>query len=429
MKKTIFIGKPYITHENNFVRLCSDVTRPSGKFTLYYEVPLEYEKYLCIERVNSFVLGILEYAMYMGYDIKSDTPIDEALHYQLCNYAPRIMADNLSFFIEISIDIPFTSVPVKGNGAVGTGFSAGVDSFYTVLKHLNLEESSYKLTHLLIANVGAFSYAPTEKTTEIFYKQVKALTPAAEELGLPLISVNTNYNDFYLDANVRGRYTGAIYGGSPLKIAACAYAFQKLFSVYYIASTVQLDKFKFMEDNGIALLYYVKLFSTSSLLFYGSGTEVSRIEKVKYICENSTVQKFLSVDLGKNCSRCTKCLRTMFELYSLNILDKYDKCFDIQDFKQHLSSRLGLYFSVKEDRYDNFIQETIRMCKENGIKIPVSAYLKHWLIFKPFYFVKALLRNNKFVRKLYYKFNIDMKLYRNTDWRDFFCEAETSLKR
>ena len=231
MSKVITIGAPYIAHIDEKVRLCSKVKKPSGDFELYYELPAEYEKYLCTERSDSFVLGILEYAMYLGLDIKCEAPMSESLHYQLCNYGMNILSDNLDCINRIKIDSTYTNEEIKSENAVGTGFSAGVDSFYTVLKHLEPDEGSFKLTHLLIANIGAFTYASTEKTSKLFYKQVETLMPAANELGLPLISVNSNYNDFYLDANVKVEHRDYISAGTPMKIASCVYALRKLFSV------------------------------------------------------------------------------------------------------------------------------------------------------------------------------------------------------
>lgn len=66
MTNIITIGTPYIAHIDEKVRLCSKVKKPSGEIELYYEFPAEYEKYLCTERSDSFVLGILEYVMLYG---------------------------------------------------------------------------------------------------------------------------------------------------------------------------------------------------------------------------------------------------------------------------------------------------------------------------------------------------------------------------
>lgn len=412
MNNTIVIGSPYIKYVNENIRLCSMITRPSGEFEFYFELPSEYEKYLCHERSDSFVLAILEYAMFMGYDIECEAPLAEALYYQLRNYGISIFSQNLSFLKNIKINAPITSEIIESEGAVGTGFSAGVDSFYTVLKHIKPDESSYRLTHLLIVNNGAFTHSPVEHSGKLFHKQVERLTPVARELGLPLIPINTNSTDFYIEIGKDDRNSNYVLGPNPIKIAACVYALQKLFSVYFIASGMQMDKFKFSTaDPNLALLFHVKMCSSDSIVFYESGSEVNRLQKVEYIASNEVVQKHLSVDYGNNCSHCKKCLRTMFELYSINMLDKFDSVFDVDDFKKHLSNRIGSYLTEKGDRYDGFIKECTDMCKKNKIHIPFSAYIKAYFVYKPFKIIKSILRKSKRVRKFYYKYDIDIKLY------------------
>lgn len=407
---SIKIGPPYIKYMESFVRLCSHIELPEGNFELYYEVPFDYEPYLCTERSNSFVLGILEFAMYKGYNIECEAPLDEALYYQLTNYGMDIITQNLYYMKKIEINAPYTSKVIESHNAVGTGFSAGVDSFYTVLKHLDTQLKSYNLTHLLIANIGAFTYAATEKTEKIFYKQVEVLSKAVSKLGdIPLLSVNTNYNDLYLMAQIPIELQPHISAGTSLKICGCVYALQKLFSKYYIASSFQLDKFQFDLVPDFALLYYLKLCSTPFLSFYGSGLEVKRIQKLQYIANNNIVQHYLSIDLGKNCSRCSKCLRTLLGLYAINKLDDFENVFDINGFKTHLSSRIAEYFADNGEKKDGFVQEFVQMCKTNHISIPFTAYLKCIFIYKPFTSVKNLLRKSKLIRKFYYKFNLDVK--------------------
>ena len=105
MRKTITIGKPYIENNGAFVRLCSEIERPSGKLTFWFEVPKEYGQYLCTERCNAFVLAIYEYAMFTDCDIESETPMDEALHYQLSNYGAAIFSRYIDYFHNIQLNI------------------------------------------------------------------------------------------------------------------------------------------------------------------------------------------------------------------------------------------------------------------------------------------------------------------------------------
>ncbi len=412
MRNEIIIGKPYLSDRGEYVRLCADMKRPAGDFTFWFEVSREYKEYLCTERSNAFVLAVLEYAMYLDCDIRCEGPLDEALHYQLTSYS-NIIPDNLDYRNRITINAPYVSETLPSAGAVGTGFSAGVDSFYSVLKHLDPEESSFKLTHLVIANNGAFTYEKNEVSEKYFFEQVQKTMPAAEALHLPLISVNTNSGDMMANIHVPDRGELHMFGNSPIKLASTIYALQKLFSVYYIASSLQLKDFSFGKcDTYSTLLYYTKLISTPMLSFYGSGTEVNRIQKVEYICHNKIAQKYLTVGIDHKDFRNNnnKVVRTLFELYALDMLDAFREVFDIDGFKKHLSNHLGWYFGSHHEWKTGFPQESINMCKKNHVPIPMTAYIKCFLIYKPLDAMKSVLGKTKWARKIYYKLHIDILL-------------------
>lgn len=418
MRNLIYIGKPYIDRKDEYVRLCAEVKKPSGKITTFwFEVPTQYEEYLCIERSNAFILALYEYAMLTDCDIKCDVPMDEALQYQLTNYGSNIIAKNLPYMHEINIDVPFTSQRLKSQGAVGTGFSGGVDSFYSVLKHLELNDSSYQLTHLLIVNNGAFTGEENTISEKFFFEQIERFAPAVYALGLPLIGVNTNSGDFNSDLQIEKRAHSYGFYNTAIRLASAVYALQKLFSVYYLASSFPVNVFAFDDIPDYTLLYYLKLFTTPSLTFYGSGFEIDRIGKVNFICRNPIVQKYLSLELGINHAQSLKSIRTMFELYALNMLDAFDAVLDVDDFKKNLSSRLGWYLSQKIDKREGFLEETLSTCKKNGIKIPKTAYLKCWLYYMPLNFIKTIFKNNKMIKKIYTVGKIDILLYGSRERR------------
>lgn len=134
-------------------------------------------------------------------------------------------------------------------------------------------------------------------------------------------------------------------------------------------------------------------------------------KKIDYICRNSVVQQYLTVDMHQKAARDFKNIRTMFELYSLDMLNAFHAVFDVEDFKNYLSSRLGWYFSLSSEKQMGFMQEAIEMCNRNGGHIPIMAYLKCYLFYKSVSGLKKCLQNNSFIKKnIYYKFNIDVFL-------------------
>lgn len=60
----LFIGEPYIAQNGDRSRLVCDIeiNRRETR-TVWFEVDREYEKYLCTERSDAYVIGLLNWAM------------------------------------------------------------------------------------------------------------------------------------------------------------------------------------------------------------------------------------------------------------------------------------------------------------------------------------------------------------------------------
>jgi hypothetical protein len=404
----IIIHEPFIRQIGDKTRLAAVIERPhEAPFELFYEVDNAYGQYLYAERSDPFLLGVLDYAMNMKLDIECSKPVTERLYYQLTSYAIPVLSQNLSFFNPINITAALTNESIDTERAVGTGFSGGVDSYYTVLKHIHPKENSHTLTHLLFANVGALTIVGGDISKDIFEKKMELFRPAAAELGLPLIGVHTNYMEF--SARVEEI---TVHAPSACKTGSCVYALAKLFSIFYWSSTVQLNRFKFHEkDTGWYDLFNVYAISNNNLQFHLTGIEVNRLQKVAYIADNQLVQKSLSVCAGLNCNHCSKCIRTMMELYALGKLDAFSAVFDIPDFKKHLARRFAVNFANKMEEADGFNAETIEAAGKNKVKIPLSAYILSVFVYKPFLWFKKTFHENKLIRQLYYALNIDILWY------------------
>ena len=146
--------------------------------------------------------------------------------------------------------------------------------------------------------------------------------------------------------------------------------------------------------------------------------ECSRIEKEKYIADFKPVQQHLAVclvlslyenhnDMNLNCSHCKKCIRTMSEFYAFGKLENLKNVFDIADFKKHKAKYIGRIFGEEKKVFSADIKNE---AKKNNVKIPFMSYFYAYLWYKPIKFLRKKLKNIKFIRKLYYKFNIDYKL-------------------
>lgn len=147
--KRIIIGKPYLDQVGGKTRCCATV-QIDNKDTqlLWVEVDSDISKYLAFERADAFIVDLLYYAMINGYDIVSEGEMSEKLHYQLEEYWIPTLSKCIDGYCNIRIDAPLNNSRLSNAGAIGTGISGGVDSFFTLLSHTNRTERDYNITHV-----------------------------------------------------------------------------------------------------------------------------------------------------------------------------------------------------------------------------------------------------------------------------------------
>lgn len=315
-------------HESK-MRLVASIKVDDSKKECWFDYPLEYGEYICTERADAFVVALMPFAMRKKLDIKSLIPISEKLSYQLHNYYIPILSKYQKTFKQIDLACPCSSENLNKEGAVGTGISCGIDSFYSVLNHIDIKEKDYELTHLVTMNVGSFGYQGGEFSYRWFQEEAKKARRISEELNLPLIEINSNLMEIYQEnhgASGTFRMAGAILG------------LQKLFSKYYISAGFDIKDFDITsEENDDYDLFNLLVGSNESTTFYSTGLEATRFERTKFITHYPITYDKLTVCMcgNDNCGKCEKCMRTLGALYVLNSLDEYRESFDIDCFKKH----------------------------------------------------------------------------------------------
>lgn len=420
----IKIGKPRIVNDNcSTKQKREEVSRLEAdsewcfegeiiKKTIFYEVDTKYGKYLSDERSDAFILALVELGMQKKADIYYDAPMSEDLKYQLENHLIPVYAKNITGMYRIQLYGSFTDEPIETEGVAGTGFSAGVDSFYSVLKHKDSEYKSRRVTHLVLAVNGAANTGYTEEIDREWYDdEMKRFKPLAEEMGLELIGI-------YSNVSLISKYKTKLRGGGGIVTSSFVHALRKLFGTYYWASGYSANEFKFDDiDSCYMEMFYIPLMSTCGLRFYVSGLEVNRPQKVAYIADFPVVQKGLTVCGGiKNCGICPKCTRTMAELYSLGKLEKFGSVFPVKEYMNNYPRKMAR--ELAQD-HPPFTTDIIDSMKKNGKRIPVSSYVLSVLYYKPFFFLKKHLRNNHFFMNLYY----------NNGWKERLGEGKVDERR
>lgn len=398
MRKKIIIKKPYIKKVNTGVRLCSDIILTDGNLkTMYFEVEDAWQKYLCVETSDCFLVGLLNYAFSKGYDIECEGVVNERLLYQMKTYILPTLSGIRKGYKTIEISAPATNEKIPNSGAVGTSASSGVDSFYSIVRHLNNDiPRSYRVTHLLIAN--QFNYYNGEKDTRERYRRLlEKSRPISEHYGLKLIGIYTNHHEFMFDGFV-----------DEYSYRMCSYvlALQKLFKTYYVSSSTAFRDFDFNKHASQGTdLFHCSFASTDNLTFYSSGGERMRTEKIEYFADDPYIQNNLQVCTfsENNCSICEKCMRTETALAIMGRLGEFNHVFDLTQYQKKKNS-----FYVETLANEHVSSKDLKMfAKKYGFKWPFHAYICAVIVRKPFLLIKNIFSDFKFIRKLYYRLHID----------------------
>lgn len=369
----ITIGKPYIESVEGKVRLCSVVNYDGTDEVIWYGVEEKYSKYLCVERADAFLLAFLPYAMAFKKDIKIEFAVSEKLYYQLNHYYIPSLAKFSNYYSAIKIECDYldsTDYVNKQSAGVATGFSGGVDSFFTVLKHLNCKEESFRLTHLTFFKVGATGSFGGEGADSTYRIRVQQFQEYIQSTGLEFVAIESNISEH---AKMSYNYIHTF------RSMSAVLALQKLFRIYYYSSTATVGDFSFnVVDCANFDSFNLSNFTVEGIHMYSVGLDCERLDKQRFIQDYSETYKYLNVcnREAMNCSRCEKCLRTMAGFHCLGTLDKYSHVFDIEYYYSNFPKCMGLLLGKRFDGSceGNIDAVLIKNMKKVGISIPLSAY-------------------------------------------------------
>ena len=323
----IKIGRPSVSATNGKMRMTAVVTYGGIDTPVWVEVESKYGGYLCIERADAYVVGLLSFAMRNGCDIVCRAPMSQRLKYQLETYLiPTLVRHDRALYpTRIVAEEDSTELPCAGG--VGAGCSCGIDSLHVIKRYAGEGFHGIRLTHLTLFKIGGISYDESRWQTKL--AQVSAF---CREYGHELIVLDTNFSTaFRQDHLLTDGYANS-FG---------VLALQKLWKIYFYGSSgMDLSCFELTDNSRRSDAHYDLLLfdclSTDHLRFYLDGLDVPRFEKLKYILDFAPTRRYLDVCLentGRNCGSCHKCERTLVMLDSLGVLDEFATRFDISKYR------------------------------------------------------------------------------------------------
>ena len=357
------ISKPYLREEENCTKLCAMIQWGDRKEEAWFAVEKEFSSYLTEERTDAFVVGFLTEAMKQGENIQCEGAVTKRLLYQLNHYLIPTLSKHTHRYQNIIISAPVVTDALSCAGAVGTGWTGGVDSMYTAMKHLEVEPDRHKLTHLLIANNGALESDKNQEVLE--YMAKKAREGMAKDYNLTVVAIDSN-----LQILLEEPYLAV----AAFRLPAVVLALQKLFGVFLNSAGYEFQRFSFVEENSA---YYELLplscFETDCTVFYSACGAVTRLQKLNELAAFPPARKYLHpciYTMQENCGTCGKCVRTISALYALEKLDAFSQVFDVKQFYEKKSWYLANILAKEESQHYG---EVAALLRRKNMEIPADA--------------------------------------------------------
>ncbi len=337
----------------DIVRITARIEFDDGEsIEIWFEVPTEFEHQLA-DTSNPWLLCMLPYAVERGEPLRSDLPADPALIENL----KGLMATWHQWYPwlkPVRLEVPRLSSSAEvGSDRTAAFFSGGVDSWFTVLRHVPERESR------AIGRVDDLIYVhgfdiPLDRTAE-FRKIQLVLEEAARDLDKALILVKTNLR--------RPKSPWAHDWGwlsHAAGLGAVAMILEKRFGRVLIGSTHPYGRLMPWGSHPMSDV----LMSTSRLQVQHDGAMYNRVEKTELVARHPSALKGLHVcwksGAASNCGVCSKCIRTMATLRLMGVTPR-----DVHFQHPFESARLSqLYLADQND--EDFIQEVFEAARERG---------------------------------------------------------------
>lgn len=391
----IIIGKPYLEKEEERAALKSSYFDELNQIdeTIYFSSSIDNFDYFSPELSDCFVVGTLLPAIISEQDIVVKGAMSEKLWYNLSRcviYLVSMVYKKKK--ISIIPEGGLVNIDYHASG-VACGCSLGVDSLTAILRHTEDNcPPSFKLSHLTCFNVGAFGSKDLELARQSYERDLTLIKDFAKEINLPLVCIESNI---------------AITHGDALSFDECCVfrnmstilSMQKKFGKYYFGSSCSVkDSFITRVDMGYYADIVIPRLSTESTQLFVSESDMTRVDKTRYISQNKLAQKHLyvcwkeifkneypkywekikeSADANRNCTMCDKCLRTLLTLDILGCIHLYEKIFDIN---QYYKQRNNYIIKVLSNQNASpFYREIRELMVENQFPIPSSVKAKVFL--------------------------------------------------
>ena len=316
----------------------TEIENPFQEKTMWVAVEEKNADMLADNVYDPFVLVPVILGMYYKQDVHIDGNISPRLYHNMQHYLMNIFDRFSDRTSPISFTVNGFDTVTRGEvELVGTGISCGVDSLVTIYDNfVNENDPNFKINSLFFVNCGTHGDYEDPASHKKYRDRVALNKTAAEELGLPMYLVNSNFHAYTHKIGEQKIGYLAIY--------SCVLSLQKCIKRYYTSSNLSYDEIaefsKLSRDFDIAEYaesYMPHLIVTENFELVIDGCQYTRAEKTERISEWRFAQKHLNVCVlqADNCGCCNKCMRTLIPLEAIGKLENFKDVFNLNAYRKY----------------------------------------------------------------------------------------------
>ena len=371
--RVLSISQPLLQVSDSVARLSVIVRFPKGPQELWFSLPAQHVDKLSAQTCDGFVIGLYAAAAKRGLDIHVEGQMSARLLHALNGPCGELLHTLLPHKRKVRVLADDTCDTDWGGRGVYAGFSAGVDSFCTLLSHTRPETPrEQRLTGLFYNNVG--SHGEGTVGASLYKLRERRIRALAAQTGLPLITVSSNL-DALLGVSFQLTHT--------LRNVAVSMLFQKVCGTFLYSSLVHYRDVSARDVTDISYAdpILLPLLRTETVACESAGSEYTRFEKTRLIAQHSLSHSGLDVCVSHspsatiNCSACWKCLRTELALELLGVLDRYRAVFQPQRYQ----SCRTLYLAKVLQSKDPLLRELREQIEQQRFEVPRAASVLSWI--------------------------------------------------
>jgi hypothetical protein len=316
------LSPPEITIENGEVVLSAQVSfdrlMSNKPERLWFALPEKYAPFLSC-RADAFAAGLIVLAMHSGEDLLVEGDLSPRLARGLTEYQ-RVFhtwfPDRLAR-IRVEARSLRALEPDRAGSETMTLFSGGVDSAFTLMKHLPQHQplSAFQVRYALFIH----GYDIPLQNPDSFHNACRPFSQELSAVGVELIPLRTNLRYF-----TSGLVPWMVAHGCAT--IAAGLVLDRLCRHLLVPATHYMDDYKPWGSSPMVDHWL----STETVETLHHGISQSRMDKVSAISDWTPAQNFLRVCINEdgrdgvhNCSVCEKCYRTMIMLDMCGTLERF----------------------------------------------------------------------------------------------------------